>query len=416
MTDVVIVGGAASGLVAACQAGSLGLSVVLLEKEARVGRKLLSTGNGQCNLSNRDLSFSHFHGSLMEQGIGRKVIEAVSFDRVEDFWREIGIEYVEQQRGKLYPRSLQASSVLNALRRRLEDLGVKVMTEKEVKRIQQGKRSLKVYLSDGGCIEGKTVILTAGGKASPALGSKGEGYAIASGLHLKVSPLRPGICRVLSSSPYCKRLGGLRMTVPCRLVAGEEILETTEGEVLFTEEGLSGPAILDLSRKAGEMLEEGKEVSVQLDLASEMKEGEVFGYLTERLRRLSSWSLEDALEGWLPKKIIPVVLLMAKVEKTVVSGDVDKRSLTRLVKVLKGFAMPLSGLAGFKEAQVTVGGILAEEVTAELEAKKVPGLFLAGEILDLDGDCGGYNLLWAAASGMKAAESAYSFVYKEIHD
>ncbi len=406
MTDVIIIGGGSAGLVGAITAARLGCSVLLIEKEERVGRKLLSTGNGQCNLSNTDLALSHFHGSLAEEGILRACLETVPFERVEAFWEEMGIELVEQQRGRLYPRSLQASSVLNNLRRTVDDLGIRVMTGKEVKKVKKGGKSLKVYLQDGGCLEGKTVILCAGGKASPHLGSDGSGYKIAQDLGLKVSSLRPGICRVLSSSPYCKRLAGLRMTVPAVLTteSGEEAY--AEGEVLFTEEGLSGPAILDLSRRAGELMEEGKAVNACLDLAPEYSKGELFDYLMRRLNNLRTWSLEDALEGWLPKKIIPVVLLEAKAEKGVVSGDADKRLLSRLVTVIKGFTMPLSGFAGFKEAQVTVGGILAEEVTEKLESRRYPGLFLAGEVLDLDGDCGGYNLLWAAVSGILAGEKA----------
>ena len=314
MTDLIIIGGGSAGLISAITAAKQGCSVVLVEKEERVGRKLLSTGNGQCNLSNTDLSMEHFHGSLADTGIAQSVFTKVPFDRVEAFWKELGIDLVEQQRGKLYPRSLQASSVLNNLRRTVEDFGVKTLTGKEVKKIDHNRKGFKVYLQDGGCLESKKVILCAGGKASPHLGSNGSGYKLAGDLKLKISPLRPGICRVLSSSPYCKRLAGLRMTVPAALIETADDAASakvnaayTVGEVLFTEEGLSGPAILDLSRKAGELLEQGRSVSVSLDLAQEYSAGELFAYLEQRLSSLPAWSLEDALEGWLPKKIIPLI-------------------------------------------------------------------------------------------------------------
>ena len=180
--------------------------------------------------------------------------------------------------------------------------------------------------------------------------------------------------------------------------------------MLFTDTGVSGPPVLNLSRMAGEGLSLKKQMEVVLDLVPEMESGELFSYMLERMKRLGSWTVEETLEGWLPKKLVPVILLMAEVDRLLAAGSLNKRQIGAVCRVLKAFAAPVSGLAGWEEAQITVGGIAEREVTERLESRKHKGLFLAGEVLDLDGDCGGYNLQWAVGSALIAAEEAEKFV------
>ncbi len=407
MTDVIIIGGGASGMTAAIQAAHLGVSVCVLEKKDRVGRKLLTTGNGRCNLSNRDLDFSHYHGSVTK--LLPKLWKRMDAERVEEFWRELGIDYVEGENGKVYPRSLQAGSVVNALRRKIEELGIEVRTEtpvKEIRRIHQGY----LVITEKETLQAKAVILCAGGKAYPKLGADGEGARLAKNLKMQVNPLRPALCRLNLDFPYLKRISGVKLTIPISLYWDGVCQQTQEGEVLFTDTGVSGPPVLNLSRMAGEGLGQKKQMEVVLDLVPEMESGELFSYMMERMKRLSSWTLEEALEGWLPKKLVPVILLMAEVDRLQTAGSLNKRQIGAVCRVLKAFAAPISGLAGWEEAQITVGGIAEKEVTERLESRKHKGLFLAGEVLDLDGDCGGYNLQWAVGSALIAAEEAEKFV------
>ena len=420
MVDIAIIGGGASGLIAALTAGGAGRSVCIVEKEERCGRKLLATGNGRCNLANRDFSLDHFHGSVLSKA--ETVFETMTPERLEEFWRQLGIDLVEGDRGKLYPRSLQASSVLNVLRRENERLGVRVMTGAEVTQVKPVKdgfllsvteRSEKEKTVSRSKLKARKVLLCAGGKASPAFGAAGEGAKLASALGIRIAPLSPAICRLRADSPYLKRLMGSKTEGPAVLrVDGKPVMEA-EGEILFTEEGLSGPPILDLSRAAGEALKESRFVEVALDLAPDYPEGRLFAYLMERASRLAMESAEEMLEGWLRKQLILPVLAEAKIDKNTPAGELDKKQLSRLKSTLKAFTFPIKSLDGFKDAQVTVGGIKGNEVTEELELVKVPGLYACGEVLDLDGDCGGYNLTWAFASAVTASLAACETIARE---
>lgn len=407
MKDIIIIGGGASGMVAAIQAAGLGVSVCILEKKDRVGRKLLATGNGRCNLSNRNLDWGHYHGSLTR--LLPKLWKRMDGKRVESFWQELGIDYREGEQGKVYPRSLQASSVVNALRRKIEELGIEVRTEtpvKEIRRVYPGY----VVVTPAETLQAKAVILCAGGKAYPKLGADGEGARLAKSLKMQISPLRPALCRLNLDFPYLKRLSGVKLTLPVSLWWDGACQQTQEGEVLFTDTGLSGPPVLNLSRMAGKGLSDGKKPEVRLDLVPEMEKGQLFAYMTERMQRLSGWTTEETLEGWLPQKLVPVLLLMAGVDRLQSAGSLSHRQLGSLCRVMKAMTASVSGLAGWEEAQITVGGIAEKEVTERLESRKHKGLFLAGEVLDLDGDCGGYNLQWAAGSALIAAEEAVRFV------
>ena len=409
MTDLIVIGGGASGMVAAIEAARLGVSVCVLEKKDRVGRKLLTTGNGRCNLSNRDLDFRHYHGSMASRL--PKLWKRMDADRVEAFWQSLGIDYVEGEKGKLYPRSLQASAVVNALRRRMDELGITVDTEVTVKEIRRSHIAYQL-ITNKGSYAAKSVILCAGGKAYPKLGADGEGAKLAKGLKMQVNPLRPALCRLNLDFPYLKRLSGVKLTIPVSLWWDDELKQQEEGEVLFTDTGLSGPPVLNLSRQAGEGISQGKKPEISLDLAPEMDHGQLFAYMVERLKRLSAWTAEDALEGWLPKKLIPVVLLIAEVDRLAQAGTLTKRQVGRLCSVIKKVKAPVSGLAGWEEAQITVGGVAEREVTERLESRKHKGLFMAGEVLDLDGDCGGYNLQWAVGSALVAAEEAVRYIQR----
>lgn len=402
MWDLAVIGGGASGLILAAEAQEAGLRTVLLEKSDRVGRKLLATGNGRCNLANTDFSLDHYHGSVLP--IAKKIFDMFGSAEIEAYWNSLGIDYVEGERGKLYPRSLQASSVQNALRRRIEDVGCEVLTDSQVQKIRTVKDGF-ILMTEKGNVKAACIAICAGGKASPALGAAGEGYILAKSLGHRIEPLRPAICRLLSDSPYSKRLSGLRMVCPLILkVDGKTVMEE-EGEVLFTDEGLSGPPILDFSRLAGGAQMEGRFVQVIMDLASEYEPGQLFGYLSHRLERLAGWTVEDAMEGWLPKKLVVPVLDMACIDRKISAGSLDKRMISKLRDVLKEFSVNIRGVDGFKEAQVTVGGVRGEELHEDLQSKKVPGLYFCGEVTDLDGDCGGYNLMWAAASALCVAAS-----------
>lgn len=416
MIETLIIGGGASGLCAAAELARVrgdGRGIVVLEKNDRTGKKLLSTGNGRCNLSNRDMDVSHFHGSVAAM-VGR-MLEEGAWRKVRDFWHDLGIDYVEDDRGRLYPRSLQASSVLNCLRRYLLKAGVEERTGCEVKNVRPKGAYFSVDTvqkeAETGRVQKKTltarcVMVCVGGKASPKFGSDGFGQTLAASLGLKTEPMRPSICRLKLSDGVVKSLSGLRLVAPVSLMEDGRKEEGSVGEVLFTDEGISGPAVLDVSRMAGKLCEEGKKPYLALDLASEYTEEETEALLTRRFEALREYTVQDALEGWLHKKLIPVVISRAGIDRTQKAENVSKEQVQRLAGCLKAFTLTIRSTDGFREAQTTAGGLRAEEINDRFECQKYPLLYWCGEALDLDGDCGGYNLTFAALSGITAARDA----------
>lgn len=417
MTDLIIVGGGAAGMICAVEALRLGLKVLLIEKMDRIGKKVLATGNGRCNLANRNFDMSHYHGSCLPAA--EAVFEEFPPERIEDFWKGLGILYREEERGRCYPRSLQASSVINVLRRTLscyeQEGSLKVLTDTVVTGIRMDKKQ-KLYEITCRTREGEQVktmqfkspqaALLTGGKASPRLGSAGEGLEMAGKLKLPVTDLRPGICRLLSPDPMTKRLSGLRFDTRACLLSGKDRIAEARGELLFTDDGISGPCALDLSRQAGELLKEGKPAAIAADLAEEYPEGELFALLMERCELLKAVTLEEMLEGFLHKRIIPEVISQAGLDRKAAAGTMDKRKTGALCRVMKSFCVEISALDSFKDAQVTVGGVHQKALGQGLECAAYPGLYLGGELLDLDGDCGGYNLMFAAACGLSIASGA----------
>ena len=407
-----IIGGGMCGLVLAGLAGESGFHTILLEKTDRVGKKILATGNGRCNLANRDFSEEHYHGSVFVQA--RKVFESYGPERIEGFWEENGILYREEEEGRCYPRSLQASSVLNVLRRKIshfEQKGlIKVLTSSPATGIRYDTKK-KVYrviyqheANGQTTLEARNVALVTGGKASPRLGSAGEGLKIAEQMGIRVTSLRPGLCRLLSKEPMLRRLAGIRLQARVSLIEKETIRSSMSDEILFTDDGISGPAIIEQSRLAGELIRKGSRVRAGIDLCEEVSLGELFAELEKRFRFLTDIPAEEAMEGFIHKKLIPEVLRMSGIDRKEKSGSLTRKQIGKLAETLKDFPVADLSLDSFQDAQVTVGGIAGEELGDGLMSNRYPGLFFGGEIVDLDGDCGGYNLMWAVASAMWIAD------------
>jgi predicted Rossmann fold flavoprotein len=404
--EIVVVGGGAAGMTAAIAAARLGARVKILERLPRVGKKLLATGNGRCNLTNMRLSADHYHGRA--PGFAAGALGRFGLPDTLAFFEGLGIATREEDGGKVFPRSGQASSVLDVLRWEMERLGVEVTCEARVRSVR--REGAGFVLDTGGerAVRADRVILAAGGRAAPNLGSNGSGYdlALACG-HSLVEPF-PALTRLRLSSSFLKRLKGVKIDGEAGLFAGGDLLQGEAGEILFTDTGLSGPPILQLSRRAGEALRAGREVCVSLDLASDFTTKSLYDHLRERFTRQGEKDLEAGLVGFMNKRLIPVLLreacLGAPGRRCASVTDGESRGLA---DVLKSFRMEVTGTDSWMEAQVTAGGIDTSDVEAAiLESKLVPGLFFAGEILDIDGDCGGFNLQWAWSSGHVAGESA----------
>ncbi len=399
---ICITGGGAAGLCAALSSAKKGHEVTLLEHGQRVGKKLLSTGNGKCNLSNTDQSPSHYHG---DAGFIQEVFSRVSYEDVVAFFTGLGI-FTRNKNGYLYPYSEQASSVLDCLRYGLRRYGVNVITESETEAVEKEKNGFTVRSFENNKSISRyfdRLIIATGSKAAPVTGSDGSGYKLVKSLgHSVIRPL-PALCPLYSDERYCRELHGLRFTCALTLYIDETALAFEEGEVQFTDYGISGIPVFQISYLVSGALSEKKRdhrVRVSLDLVPCMDKEQLCTYLFMRKALDPEKTMDEFLTGFLPKKLATVINRLSGLENTKKASDLYSKDIEMLASRMKEFCFNITKTAGFDKAQVCAGGVPVKELKSTLESKLVPGLYLAGEIIDVHGDCGGYNLTWAFACGI----------------
>jgi predicted Rossmann fold flavoprotein len=401
-----VVGGGSSGMMAAVSAARRGAAVVLLERGERVGRKLLATGNGRCNLSNSDASLSRFHGG--DAAFVAAVLSRFSAAGAVDFFEGLGIACRTEAEGRIYPLCGQASAVLDVLRWELEKLKVEVRTGYEVRRIVAGPDGFALALAAGGELDAGRVILAAGGQAGPQFGSDGAGLRLAAALgHRLVEPVA-ALVPLRLRADFLRRLKGVSLDGRAEVRCGDEVLRREQGQLLFTDSGISGLPVLQLSRSAAVAHRQGKAARIVLDLFPGLGLEDLDAALEVRFRRQAGKTLENGLVGLLHKRLIPVVLSEAGIDyRALPCADVPPAARLKLARLLKSWAIEIAGTMPWPEAQVTAGGVDLRDVDPEtLESRLVPGLFFCGEVLDVDGDCGGFNLQWAWSSGWLAGFAA----------
>ncbi len=393
-------------MVAAIAASRPGVEVLLFEKGERVGRKLLATGNGRCNLTNLDLDPVHFHGSL--PAFSRPVLARHDAAWTLRFFGALGITPVVEDRDRVFPRSGQASSVLDVLRWRMEELGAQVRCKGTVRDVRVSGRAFQVFADSALPETVDRVVLATGGRAAPTLGGDVSGYALAHALGHRIIEPFPALAPLRLSSPWLRQVQGTRFDGAVEVLAGGEIVASARGEVLFTEHGASGPAVLDVSRVAGERLLAGQPVRLNVILAPDLEPDALRREIDRRFEQLPQRPVSTVLVGFLNKRLVPAVLResgLADLERC--AGAVPAEARGRIAEVLEGWPFDVAGTGPWAHAQVTAGGVdVAEVDPGTLESRRVPNLFLAGEMLDVDGDCGGFNLQWAWASGHVAGEGA----------
>lgn len=401
-----VVGGGSSGMMAAITAARCGCRVVLLEGRDRVGKKLLATGNGRCNLTNRDSVPARFHG-----GDGRFVAAVLSrfpAGVAVDFFEELGIACTVEGEGRIYPRCGQASAVLDVLRWEMERLKIDVRTGHAVRAIASKGPGFALTLNAGGELQAKRLVLATGGMAAPQFGSDGSGLRLAKALgHTVVEPVA-ALVPLRLGSDYTRRLKGVSFAGSGTLCCQGETLRSEAGEFLFTDNGISGLPVLQLSRTASVAMKQQHAVQIVLDLFPESDLDDLAAALESRLARQADKTIAEAMVGLLNKRLIPVVLTEAGIiDLTQPAARLSAANRNALARLLKDWSLPVSGTMPWPEAQVTAGGIALDEIDPEnLESRLLPGLFFCGEILDVDGDCGGFNLQWAWSSGFVAGRSA----------
>lgn len=401
MSNIGIIGGGASGLMAAIFAAQKGHAVTILERLDRVGKKILATGNGRCNITNTDISLLHYHGAYVED-----MFSAFSYFSPQDtisFFESIGVDMIAEENGKMYPRSLQAGSVLDNLRYECARLGVSEQCGFEVKSIRTQKDGFLLTSYQGESRHFDKIILSTGGKAASKLGSNGTGYDLAKSLGHHVSNTFAALCKIQVTENFLKGISGVKFNGTICVNSGQK---SKIDEILFTDNGLSGPAVFSVSREISALIEQKKPVRVTLDLCPDLDTNMLFRLLMDRFDTMPYKTASESLIGFVNKKLIFSLLHTAGIDKKTLSSSISKAQINALCGAFKSWEFHIEKVAPFADAQVCCGGVDTSEICKEtMESKKCPGVFLTGELLDIDGDCGGFNLQWAWTSGAIAGQN-----------
>lgn len=395
--DVVIIGGGASGLMSALTAAENGHSVTLLERQARVGRKLLSTGNGRCNLSNTQISPEHYHGT--DPDFARFALDSFGFSDTTDYFRSLGLITASDPEGRVYPFSDHAGSVVDVLRLTADGRGVNTLTGAEVSAVHRKGESFLISFG-GQMLSAQKLIICCGGLAGKKLGGSTSGYELLESLGHSRTKLRPALVQLTTDTTFVRSLKGIRAQADIMLKKYGSPIAQCSGEVQFTDFGLSGPAIFELSRAAS--VSPGG-LAACLDLLPGVSRAELSKLLTARRERLPRLTAEDLLTGTLHNRLGRTVVRYTGLDLNTPLSSLNSSACEKVAAAVKSFELEVTGTLDFDSAQVSAGGIRTSEFNAEtLESRIVPGLYAAGEVLDIDGDCGGYNLQWAWSSGRLA--------------
>jgi len=405
MKHILVIGGGAAGMAAAITAAreNPAVRVTIVERMDRVGKKILATGNGRCNLTNMGASFAHFYSS--DKGALKRALEGMAPEIVLNFFASLGLLCQEEDEGRVYPYCKQASMVLDVLLQALERLNIQVHCGSSVAEIARNKGRYTVKTSDGHTLTADALILTCGGKAAPKLGSDGSGYALAKAMGHSCTALYPALVAFKCDMNGLGGLKGIRAEGGLTLLAGDHVLGKEVGELQFTEYGLSGIPAMQLSGRLSR-LRKGEKCVALVDLFPHWEHEALFRDL--KARQKTQETLETLLLGTVHKRLAYAVLKSAGLQPlSRAAASLTNAELHRLTDTLKAWPFPVTGTQGWDNAQVTGGGVpLGEIDTIAMSSRYQPDLYLAGEVLDVTGDCGGFNLHWAWCSGIRAGKAA----------
>ena len=403
MRTVAVIGGGASGMMAAVTAASGGAHVILLEHKDRIGKKILSTGNGRCNFTNTHQEPICYHSE--DPLFPWEVVERFNAQAVISFFLQMGV-YSKNRNGYIYPNSDQASAVLDAFRMELDRLKVEIRTGIECREIRPGKKGFTI-LTDQEPVRADRVILCAGSKAAPATGSDGSGYDLAKNLGHRILPVLPALTALKCEEKFFKSIAGVRANGSVSIWSDGECIAKDTGEIQLTDYGISGIPVFQVSRYASKLLYEKKETDAVLDFMPDFTKAQTNAFLRARAQTRPDKSAEMFLIGLFHKKLCDLWIRLSKIPRQRKAGELTADEIACLTDLIKVFRVRIRETNSYDKAQVCCGGIDTREVDPEtLESVYVPGLYFAGEILDVDGMCGGYNLTFAWASGYAAGRSA----------
>ena len=395
---MIIIGAGAAGLCAAITSARTGQKVLLLEQNTKIGKKILVSGNGKCNIDNKYINTNRFHSQ--NPSFIEKVLEGYDFHVVEKFFTSIGLELIEGKEGKMFPMSLQASSVVELLEYEAKRAGVQIICDCAVTSITKETVTFTVETTQGTktC---KKLLLASGSPAAPQLGGSNSGYAFAAKAGHSLIPRHPSLVQLCSEESWVKSCAGVKVAGLAQLYANSEYIAEKKGDLLFTNYGISGLAILDLSREVSIRLANFDYCELNLDLMPELSKEKLTNLLLSRVQNESEKPINLWLQGIINKKLIAIIVEQSKCRANE-EGELNRKEINKLIHSIKNLKLSINDTKGFKGAEVATGGIDTREINPQtMESKIVPNLFFAGEILDVDGDRGGFNFHFAWVTGMR---------------
>ena len=396
-----IIGGGASGLCAAIEAKYFdnSIDVIVFERMPKAGKKILATGNGRCNFTNENLSPKHFYGDTL---FLRRILTS-AFADTENFFRTLGVLSYHED-GRIYPRSQQAATIQQTLIDALETAKVKTRLEAVVTGL---KKSGNGFVVNGEYFD--AVIVAGGGKASPVHGSDGSAYSLLEKTGHTKTDLYPALCGLTYKDKKLNMLKGVRAECKATLSSDGCLLSEESGEIQFTEKAISGIPVMNLSH----LVKKSKQLTLTLDLCEDFSYNELYEHIENAKGNTPEKELENVLSGIVNAKLGFAIIDAADIKPHTLIKSITRNNIKKLCDILKGFEIEITGTRDFSNAQITCGGIKTEEVNPETMMSKITdGLFICGEILDIHGDCGGYNLHLAWTTGRIAGCSAAQYLNK----
>ena len=402
MNKVAIIGGGAAGLMAALTAAKSGADVTIYEHNKSVGKKILASGNGRCNIINTTAFVDDYFGA--DPGFAAFCLGQMPFASFEKFCHSIGLLLDIKEDGRCYPLSNEAKSVLLAFKSAVEEAGVKIITEKKVSSISKKEKQFVVE-TDGETARYEKVLIATGSEAAPQLGATGDGYAFAQAFGHAIEPPYPSLVQLHIDSAIHPKMAGVKTVAEVTLYLNGKPEEKIQGDILFTNYGISGLAILDISQKASSALMAYQQVTVGINLLPRFNRQALSSILEKLFESVPNHTLETVLTGVIPTKIVPYLLQSANMEPTLQVSKLGTKEIKKLAHQIQDWRFEISGTHGFKHAEVSGGGVSTAQINEKtMESKLVDGLYFAGEVIDIVGRRGGYNFNFAWASGMIAGK------------
>ena len=403
MRHVAVIGGGAAGMMAAITSAREGARVTILEHKERIGKKILSTGNGRCNFTNTYQTPACYRSD--NRDFAWNIIQKFNVEKTISFFKELGI-YPKDRNGYLYPYSDQAAAILEVLQIEVAKLDICVMTEIYVLDIQPVKRGIRVT-TDKKTITADSVILACGSKAAPVTGSDGSGYQLAKLFGHRIVPVLPALVQLRCAEKFYKSISGVRVQGTVEIYADDIFLASDTGEIQLTNYGISGIPVFQVSRYAAKALYKKQSVTAILNFMPDMNKEEFLLFLQERITLCPYKTLDEFFTGVFPKKLCELWIRLSRLPKEMRVSDLSGEQLEKLVLLIQHLRTHITETNSFEQAQICCGGVDTTEINPDtLESNYVPGIYFAGELLDVDGICGGYNLQWAWSSGFVAGKEA----------